>query len=158
SETVWSGDEGTTAVAGATTRQGIEVETRYELTSWLAADLDVTFTKSAFVDNAGGLALAPRRTWSGGLSARPELGPGTVRGGIRFYGIADRPATDDGALVARGFTQFDLHLGYRHRWFDVALDVENLFDQTFRSAQFATVGRLANEPAVGAPVPAGFSC
>jgi TonB family protein len=162
SETVWNGDDGTTGVSGATTRRGVEIETRFEVTPWLAADLDLTFTKSRFstdMANGGGLALAPRQTWAGGLSARHELGPsGVGRAGLRFYGIGDRPATDDGALVAPGFTQLDLHLGYRRRRFDVALDVENLLDGAFRSAQFATVSRLPSEPAVGAAVPAGFSC
>jgi TonB family protein len=160
-ETVWSGDEGTTEVAGATTRKGIEIETRYELTRWLAADLDLTFSDSQFRENAGngnGLALAPKQTWAGGVSARHELGPGVARGGLRFYGVGDRPATDDGAIVAPGFTQFDLHLGYRHRRFDLAFDVENLFNGQFRSAQFATTGRLRTEPAVGSAVPTGFTC
>ena len=80
------------------------------------------------------------------------------RAGLRFYGIGDRPASDDGVLVAPGFTQFDAHLGYRHRWFDVAFDVENLFNGAFRSAQFDTVSRLRNEPGVGQAVPAGFGC
>jgi len=160
-ETVWSGDEGTTSVGDATTRRGVELETRFEVTPWLAADLDVTFTKSRFStdrENGGGLALAPRRTWSGGLSARHDAGPGVARAGLRFYGIGDRPATDDGALVAPGFTEFDLHVGYRHRRFDIALDVENLLNSQFRSAQFATVSRLAGEPRIGDSVPAGFSC
>jgi hypothetical protein len=160
-ETVWNGDDGTTAVGAPTTRRGIEFETRFELTSWLAADLDVTFTQSQFSKdgaNGGGLALAPKQTWSGGLSARHELGPGIARAGLRFYGLGDRPASDDGGLVAPGFTQFDLHLGYRHRWFDLALDVENLFNGTFRSAQFATISRLRTEPALGAALPPGFSC
>jgi hypothetical protein len=160
-ETVWSGDEGTTDVSGATTRRGVELETRYEFTKWLAADLDLTLTKSEFTaesSNGGGLALAPKQTWAGGLSMRHDLGPGAIRSGLRFYGIGDRPATDDGVLVAPGFTQFDLHLGYRHRRFDLAVDVENLLNGSFRSAQFATVGRLRNEPAIGSAVPAGFSC
>lgn len=160
-ETVWIGDEGTTEVGGATTRRGLELETRFEITKWLAADADVTFTRSRFKENAGnggGLALAPKQTWSGGLSARHALGPGVVRGGLRFYGIADRPASDDGALVAEGFTLFDVHAGYKLRRFDLALDVENLFSSEARSAQFATTGRLRNEPAVGGPVPAGFTC
>ena len=160
-ETVWNGDDGTTAVSGATNRKGIEFETRYEFTPWLAADLDLSFTKSQFSkdqSNGGGLALAPKQTWSGGLSARHALGPGLARAGLRFYGIGNRPATDDGTLVAPGFTQVDLHLGYRHRWFDLALDMENLLDGQFRSAQFATVSRLPGEPAVGSPVPVGFSC
>ncbi len=160
-ETVWIGDEGTTEVGDPTLRYGVELETRFELTKWLAADLDVTFTRSQFTTesgNGGGLALAPQQTWSGGLSARHELGPGLARAGLRFYGIGDRPANDDGSLVAPGFTQFDLHLGWRHRWFDVALDLENLFNGVYRSAQFATTSRLPGEPLVGAAVPAGFTC
>ena len=35
-ETVWAGDEGTTEVSDATRRRGLEFETRYELTPWLA--------------------------------------------------------------------------------------------------------------------------
>jgi hypothetical protein len=163
-ETVWNGDDGTTAVSDATLRYGLEFETRIEITTWLAADGNVTFTHSQFSTdkaNGGGLALAPKQTWAGGLSARHELGPGAVRGGFRFYGIGDRPASDDGAIVAPGFTQFDLHLGYRHRRFDVAFDVENLFNGVFRSAQFDTVSRLRNEPAIGTPLnrlPSGFNC
>ncbi|MDB4980897.1 MAG: hypothetical protein JWM82_1649 [Myxococcales bacterium] len=161
SETVWSGDEGTTSVSAPTRRRGVELETRYEVTPWLAADLALTFTKSKFStdqENGGGLALAPKQTWAGGLSGRRPVGPGLARAGLRFYGIGDRPATDDGALVAPGFTQWDLHVGYRHRRFDLAFDVENLLNGQYRSAQFATVSRLANEPALGAPVPAGFGC
>jgi outer membrane receptor protein involved in Fe transport len=160
-ETVWNGDDGTTAVSGATNRHGVELETRFELTGWLAADFDVTFTKSQFStdkENGGGLALAPKQTWSGGLSARHQAGPGVARGGLRFYGIGDRPASDDGVLVAPGFSLIDLHTGYRLRRFDLAFDVENLFNANARSAQFATVGRLRTEPAIGAPIPPGFSC
>jgi TonB family protein len=161
SETLWNGDDGTTAVGDATLRRGLELETRYEILPWLAADLDLTFSRSQFSrdgSNGRGLALAPKRTWAGGLSARHDLGPGTGRAGLRFYGIGDRPATDDGALVAPGFTQVDLHVGYRHRWFDVAFDVENLLDAAFRSAQFATVSRLPGEPLPGGAVPPGFRC
>jgi outer membrane receptor protein involved in Fe transport len=161
SETVWNGDDGTTGVSDPTTRKGVELETRFEIRPWLAADLALTFTKSQFstdMANGGGLALAPKQTWAGGLSGRHAVGAGVVRGGLRFYGIGDRPATDDGALTAPGFTQVDLHLGYRRRWFDVAFDIENLLDGDYRSAQFATVSRLRTEPGVGAPLPVGFSC
>ncbi|MEO8876536.1 MAG: hypothetical protein ABI461_13180, partial [Polyangiaceae bacterium] len=163
-ETTWNGDDGTTGVGDPTLRYGVEMESRFEVTKWLAADGSLTFTHSQFStdqENGGGLALAPKQTWAGGLSARHELGPGAIRGGFRFYGIGDRPASDDGVIIAPGFTQFDLHLGYRHRWFDIALDVENLFNGAFRSAQFDTVSRLRTEPAIGTPLnklPANFSC
>lgn len=161
-ETTWNGDDGTTAVNGATRRYGVELEGRYELARWLAADGALTFTHSRFSadrENGGGLALAPKQTWSGGLSGRHELGPGAARAGLRFYGIGDRPASEDGAIVAPGFTQFDLHLGYRTRRWDLAFDVENLFNRTFRSAQFDTTSRLRSDPTVGAPLgalPANF--
>ena len=61
-------------------------------------------------------------------------------------------------ITAPGFTQFDLHLGYRHRRFDVALDVENLFDGQFHSAEFDTVSRLRTDPKIGSSIPSGFSC
>jgi TonB family protein len=160
-ETVWIGDAGTTEVGDATRRQGVELETRYEITPWLAADLDLTFTEANLredAESASGLALSPKQTWAGGVSARHALGPGTGRAGVRFYGIGDRPASDDGVLVASGFTQFDVHVGYRQRWFDVALDIENLFNASFRAAQFATVSRLPNEPLPGSAAPSGFSC
>jgi TonB family protein len=151
-ETTWNGDDGTTTVGPATRRYGLELEGRYEFTPWLAADAAVTFTHSQFSadrENGGGLALAPKQTWSGGLSARHELGPGVARGGLRFYGIGNRPASDDGVIQAPGFTQVDLHLGYRMRWFDIALDVENLLNGDYRSAQFDTISRLRTDPPIG---------
>ena len=93
------------------TARGSSSRPAIEITRWLAADLDVTFTRSRFAvgnANGGGLALAPRQTWAGGLSARHPLGPGVARGGLRFFGIGDRPASDDGVLVAQGFTEVDL--------------------------------------------------
>jgi TonB family protein len=160
-ETVWIGDEGTTEVGAASNRFGVELETRFEILPWLAADLDVTLTKS---NSAGastssqGLVLAPKQTWAGGLSAKHRWGPGELRGGLRFYGLGDRPASDDGELIAEGFTQFDFHLSYQHRWFKVGLDVENLFNGSYRSDQFATSSRLPSEAAVGSSLQSGFSC
>jgi outer membrane receptor protein involved in Fe transport len=155
SETVFVGDEGTTEASDATRRYGVEFETRFAITDWLAADLDLTATKSSFVVNRGNgdaIALAPRHTWAGGLSARHPTG---WRAGLRFYGVGDRPATQDEFLTADGFTLVDFHAGYGTRRWDVGLDVENLFDARYRSAQFATTSRLRNEPALGAPPPAG---
>jgi outer membrane receptor protein involved in Fe transport len=164
SETTWDGDNGTTAVGPATDRYGLELEARYALFPWLVADGEVSFSHSQFSadhENGNGLALAPKQTWSGGLSARHDLGPGTARAGLRLFGIGDRPASDDGVIVAPGFTQVDLHAGYRTRRWDLALDIENLLNGDYRAAQFDTITRLRTDPPVGTPVgrlPPGFSC
>ncbi|MGC4092825.1 MAG: TonB family protein [Polyangiaceae bacterium] len=157
SETVWSGDEGTTEASGATTRRGAEVNGHYRFTDWLNADLALTFTSARFRDGSE-VPLAPRRTWSGGVTARGALGPGFGRAALRFYGVGERPASDDGVLKAQGFTEVDLALGYRLRWFDLGLDIENLLNGAFRAAQFATTSRLRTDPALGSAIPVGYSC
>jgi outer membrane receptor protein involved in Fe transport len=123
------------------------------------ADLDLAITDARFQHNAGNgsaIALAPRHTWAGGLSARHPAG---WRGGLRFYGVGKRAGTEDypepGSLTAEGFTVVNLHMGYRHRRFDVGFDIENLLDTVYRSAQFATVSRLPGEPLVGSSVAPG---
>jgi TonB family protein len=153
SETVWVGDEGTTEAAGATRRLGLEVEGRAELLAWLFADADLTVSQARFRENAGNgnaVALAPRLTVSGGLSA---LHPSGVRGGLRGLYIARRPATADGFLQAEATTQIDLFAAYRWRSWELSLSIENLIDRRYQAAQFATVTRLQNEPPTSAPPP-----
>ena len=153
SETVWVGDEGTTEAAGATRRLGVEVEGRAELLPWLFADADVTVSDARFRDNAGNgraVALAPRLTVSGGLSA---LHPSGLRGGLRGLYIARRPATEDGFLQAEATTLIDLFAAWRWRSFELSLTIENLIDRRYKAAQFATVTRLPNEAPTTAPPP-----
>ena len=99
SETVWSGDDGTTGVSDSTNRRGFEFETRYEVTPWLAGDVALTFTKSQFTTdmaNGGGLALAPKQTWAGGLSAGMRSGQATSAGAF----ASTESATDQRATMA----------------------------------------------------------
>ena len=126
-ETTWDGDNGTTSVSPATRRYGIELETRYEFTPWLAADANVTFTHSRFStdrENGNGVALAPRQTWDGGLSARHDLGPGVARGGApllrdrgppRVRRRRDRGAGVHAVRPAPGLPPAALRRGARHR-------------------------------------------
>jgi TonB family protein len=155
SETVWVGDEGTTDASGATRRLGIEVEGRAELLPWLFADADVTVSDAKFRENAGNgnaVALAPRFTASGGLSALHRSG---ARAGLRGLYIAERPATEDGFLKAEATTLIELFAAYRWRAWELSLTIENLIDRRYKSAQFATVTRLQNEPPTNAPPPPG---
>ncbi len=147
SETVWVGDEGTTEARGPTRRIGAELEARVKLTKWLFADADATFTRATFVQNAGNgnaVALAPTRTFSGGIGFKHPKG---TFGGLRVRAIAARPATEDRALVADGWTVFDATLGHRFGWFELAADVRNVLNTRWREVQFANESRLRTEPA-----------
>ena len=153
SETVWIGDEGTTESGGSTRRTGVEWEGRCELRPWLFADADVTVAKAKFRQNAGNgnsVALAPRLTASGGLSA---LHPSGWRGALRALYIASRPATEDSFLTAEATAVADAFAAYRWRAVEVTLNVENVLNQRYKAAQFATVARLAGDAPTDAPPP-----
>jgi outer membrane receptor protein involved in Fe transport len=150
SEIVWSGDAGGTEPSGATRRYGLEIGARYQLGNVLFADADATFVNARYRENAGNgnaVALAPTRTFTAGVGARPSFGPFTPFGAVRVRSIADRPAVEDESFVAEGFTTFDLNLGARYGNVEAALDVQNVFDAAYREVNFANESRLAYEPA-----------
>ncbi len=150
SELVWSGDTGTTSAVGATRREGVELDVRYRLASWLFADADATFTRARYRENAGNgeaVALAPTRTLSAGVGARPTVGAFTPFGAVRVKSIGERPAVEDGALTAQGFTVVDANVGVRWKDVEGALDVQNVLDARWREVQFASDTRLPYEPA-----------
>lgn len=154
SELVWVGDEGVTEDAGATRRLGCEVEARLRITDWLFADVDFTWNDARFRQNAGNgtaVALAPRFTIASGLSVMTHFG---LRSSLRFTGVGPRPATEDEFLQAQGSYLLDAFVGYRWRFIEVGLSVENLTDSRYRAAQFATTSRLRSEPPTSAPPPA----
>ncbi|WP_437735202.1 TonB-dependent receptor [Sorangium sp. So ce1335] len=150
SELVWSGDAGATEPSGQTRRYGLEVGARYRLGSWLFADVDATFTRARFRANAGNgsaVALAPTRTLTAGVGVRPTVGAFTPFAALRVKAIGARPATEDESLTAEGFTVVDANAGLRWRDVEVAVDVQNLLDTTWREVQFASESRLPHEPA-----------
>jgi hypothetical protein len=149
SELVWDGDTGTTYAAGPTRRYGAELGARYKLGNWLYADVDATFIHARFRDEPSGndlVPLAPSRTLTAGLGAKKTLGDWTPMGEVRVRSMDDRPATQDGSLVAQGFTIVDATLGARWKNVELALDAQNLFGATWRQASFAYTSRLPWEP------------
>ena len=107
-------------------------DARYELTNWLAADLDVP-SRSSSSRRTPATAAASRsrrsRRGPGGLSARHALGPASRAAACASTASATARVRRRRARRAR------LHAvrpapGYRLRWFDLALDIENLLDAT----------------------------
>jgi outer membrane receptor protein involved in Fe transport len=150
SELVWSGDEGTTSPSGSTRRYGVEVSGRYRLSNWLFADADLTFVRPRYRENGGNgeaVALAPTRTVTAGIAARPTYGDYTPFAAARIKHLADRPAIEDRSLTAEGFTTVDANVGLRRKNVEVAVDVQNVFNATWREVNFASDTRLPYEPA-----------
>ncbi|HEY0191263.1 MAG TPA: TonB-dependent receptor [Kofleriaceae bacterium] len=136
SELVWSGDEGGTEAAGPTRRYGVDVEGAYNPFPWLRLDANLSLAHSQFVHNAGngnGLALAPKIMGQGGVTITD--GVGFVS--LRARGIGDRPGNDDDTLTAEGYLIFDLMAGRTFGKLDINLTINNLFNSSWREAQFA---------------------
>jgi len=115
-ETVWTA---TTEHRGddPTIRYGVELETRFELTRWLAADLDLIFSHSQFSTDRsnGGGSRSLQGDVGGGVSARHPLGRASCAAACAS---TERRSPRDRRRRAHrsGVHQLDLHLGYRHRW------------------------------------------
>ena len=92
------------------------------------------------------MALAPTRTLTAGIGVTRKVGDFTPFGSVRVKSIADRPATQDGSLVAKGYTLLNAQAGLRFRDVEVGVDLLNVLDTTWYEAQFATTSRLSWEP------------
>jgi TonB family protein len=158
-ETVFDADLAAFAPSSPTRRLGFDFELRARLVSWLYADLDLAQASATAVPdqgNGGAVALAPKLYITGGLTAKHPVG---VRAGLRFRYLADRPAFDttspeyqyynsktwNGApnpdynpsrVTAQGYFLVDAYLAYRWRVLEVSASVQNLFNSTWREAQF----------------------
>jgi TonB family protein len=158
-ETVFDADAGAFAPSDPTRRIGVDLEARVKIFSWLYADFDLAQASATAVPdqgNGGGIALAPRLYMTGGLTAKR----GGLRAGIRFRYLGDRPAFDENSpeyiyftsptlpgglknvdydpsrVTAQGYFLVDLYGGYRWRFLEASLSIQNLFNAQWREAQF----------------------
>jgi len=151
SEIVWVGDEGTTEASGATRRFGGEFTARFQISDWFFSDAEVTVTNPRYRSNAGNgdaIALAPTFTFTAGAGFRKRFEDWTPFAAMRVKAITDRPAVEDGSLTADGFVIVDANAGLRWKMIELAVDIQNLFDSTWREVNFATDTRLPYEPDV----------
>jgi outer membrane receptor protein involved in Fe transport len=142
SEQVWSGDNGGTEPSDPTRRYGLDLDLAFKPLPWLSLDANVAIGRSSFVanqGNGGALALSPRLM--GGAGVTVEQGKSFAS--LRLRGIDERPANDDGSLMAEGYALVDVvaehHLGKT----SIGLTITNLLDAEWREAQFAEESRIA---------------
>jgi hypothetical protein len=149
SEFVFDADVGGTTPAGPTNRRGFDFEGRYQILSWLWADLDISLAHAVYTENGGNgdaVALAPTFTGQAGLSLfHPSWAPG-LRARIGARWVGDRPANSMNTFTAQGYFIVDVYGAYRWRFLEFGLAVNNVFNTSWREAQFATTYRLSEAP------------
>ncbi|MSP61252.1 MAG: TonB-dependent receptor [Myxococcales bacterium] len=148
-ETVFTGDGGVFEPSDPTRRIGVDLEVRARIFSWLFADVDLAQAAATSLPRegeGGALALAPKLYMTGGLTVKHPVG---VRAGLRFRYLGPRPAFDETSEEYRtlhptepkrvnteGFFVVDLYGAWRWRFLEASLSVQNLFNSTWREAQF----------------------
>jgi outer membrane receptor protein involved in Fe transport len=108
-------------------------------------DSDLTYAYARITDepeDAQFIPLAPKLTYTGGLSLQDEK----FSGGIHWRFLGDRPATEDNQIIAKGYFITDLNLNYTIDKVTFGFVIENLFDSEWNETQFATESRLSFEP------------
>jgi len=147
SELVFVGDEGTFEPSGASRRQGIESEVRYDILPWLSFDSDISYTWAKFV-NGDKVPLAPRFLAFTGFTARHDSG---LQARLQMRHIGRRYGIEDGSILTPTSTIFDLFLKYTWKRYDFFMQFQNLANTKYRAAEHVFESRTANELAAGLP-------
>jgi hypothetical protein len=147
SELVFVGDEGTFEPSGASRRQGIESEVRYDILPWLSFDSDISYTWAKFV-NGDKVPLAPRFLAFTGLTARHDSG---LQARFQMRHVGRRYGIEDGSIQTPTATVFDLFLKYVWQRYEFFVEFQNLANTKWRSAEHVFESRTANELAAGLP-------
>ncbi|MDP2384026.1 MAG: TonB-dependent receptor plug domain-containing protein [Nitrospirota bacterium] len=149
SELVFVGDQGTTDIRGASTREGVEVAARGPVWGPLYFNGSVTWTKAEF-RNGDAILLAPEVTAYGALLLRWPEGL-TSQLQATYLGV--RPLTEDRSIKAPSWIDFDLSERYQlpikmsHGRMEAFFFIQNLFNTKWEQATFAFASQLRNEPA-----------
>jgi hypothetical protein len=133
--------------SGKTVRDGVDLSARYQLTSWLFANMNANFARPRYLDSAKGydhVALAPTFTSTAGLDFKFKNG---LNGGISYRYLHNRAANNDYSLTARGYFITDLTVNYTQKRYEIGLAIENLFNHQWDEAQFEYTSQLKNEKA-----------
>lgn len=144
-EFVYVGDAGIVEPSGETKRQGLDLSVRWQVLPWLFADTDVTLADpkaKGQPEGADNIPLAPKFSSIGGLTIRCKNG---LNGSLRYRYLDHRPANEDNSVTAEGYFLMDGVLNYTKSKFEIGVSAENIFNVSWKEAQFDTESRMAGE-------------
>ena len=144
-EFVYVGDAGIVEPSGESKRQGFDLGLRYQMSKFLFASLDATYTIAQSLEGGEGqnyIPLAPKYTgvFTLGLKNYKNFN-GTING--KYLG--DRPANEDYSLTAEGYVVIDAVLSYNWNKLTLGIQLQNITNTEWNETQFATESKLLNE-------------
>lgn len=146
-EFVYVGDEAIVEEGGKTQRYGVDLMARYEVLKHLFVDINWNYAYARNIltqesQEASYIPLAPRIVSTGGLTYAPAEG---LSASLMCRYMGDRPANEDGSVVAQGYTVWDATAKYNLGKFEIGMMAQNLFNVKWKETQFETESRLKNE-------------
>jgi len=144
-EFVYVGDEGIVEPSGKTSRKGLDVSVRYQISDRWFANIDGTYTIARSTEESEGndfIPLAPKSTLTGALTYQHKA----INSSISFRHLGDRAANEQNSVLAKGYTITDFNFNYQLKKVNLGIVLENIFNVSWNEAQFLTESRLFNEP------------
>jgi hypothetical protein len=152
SELVYIGDSGSTEAGPPSRRQGVEITNYIYPHPWIAADVDISFSRARYDDLPEGENFVPgalNRVISAGIGVNPPAG---VRhgpfGGLRLRHFGPRPLIEDNSVESTSTSIVNGEVGYKFSE-KVRLTLEgfNIFDAEVSDIDYFFESRLRDEPA-----------
>jgi outer membrane cobalamin receptor len=147
SEYVFVADDGSFEDIGKVKKVGFDASVRYQLNSFLWADVNLNYAHGTLVNAPKGENLLPLQpTWNstGGLTAKLSQG---VSASLRYRYMGERPATEDGSVKSKSYFITDAVVKYTRARYELGVSAENIFNEQWAEAQFYDESRLKGEPA-----------
>lgn len=116
---------------GGTRRLGVEGDIQIHPTRWLDLGVDITAVRARFTDSDGPVPGAPPLfvQIQGALNH-----PKGYRAGVRWFVLGPRPLSY--GAKAGAATIMDLSIGYRMKWLQLDLSIDNVFGSKWREGEY----------------------
>lgn len=147
SELVFVGDAGTTEPSDPTSRQGIEINSFWEMSEEWVFDFSAAKTSGYFrglPSNADSITDAHEEVVAAGLT---HVGNNGLTASLRLRHFSDAALTEDETVQKDGSTLIHAGLSYRYREWEIGVDVLNLLDEEDDDIAYFFESRLAGETA-----------
>ena len=130
-ESVFDHVSGFNVERSATQRLGVEGDVQVHPTSWMDVGADVTWSHGRFRKSGAPIPGAPPLI----VTAKASMShPKGWRAGVRWFVLGARPLSH--GAVAAPTTVLDLNVGYRYRWAQLDLSIDNLWNQQWREGEY----------------------
>jgi outer membrane receptor protein involved in Fe transport len=150
SELLFVGDAGTTEPSRPSRRTGLELATFYNLSEWLALDVEYAYSRARFRNADAGGDRIPGAIEGVASVALSVIDVGKLSGELRYRYFGPRPLIEDDSVRSDASSLFNARVGYRVTpRIRLDFDVFNILDAHVSDVDYFYTSRLPGESPAG---------